>query len=425
ESAGIATIEGGKITVLKEMGLVSEALNTDKLIGLQGTVGIGHVRYSTTGSSNIVNAQPFFYESKKGPIAMAFNGNILNYPQIKKALEKKGYLFHTSTDTESIIYLIEEELRAGRDWMQAISATMGQLDGAYSILILTSEGKIIAFRDPQGFKPFCIGRKNGNVIIASESCALDALGVNYERDIEPGEICIVSKKDSSSKLALKEQHSHCMFEYVYFARPDSVISGRVVADARYKMGVKLGEKNPLPGVDTVIPIPDSGRSAALGYADATGKKYAEGLQKNRYVHRTFIMPQDEQRKNMISLKLNPVRSRIEGKKIALVDDSIVRGNTIKKIIKLLRACGAKEVHLLIACPPVIHPCYMGVDFSTYKELIATDKTIEQIRDEIGADSVYYNTIESLVDAIGLPKGSLCLACLTGEYPTKHDPNVKE
>jgi len=422
ESCGMATFDGNEIRIHKEMGLVSEVFNERILQYLLGKRGIGHIRYSTTGSSTIENAQPFYYRAAKMPLAVGLNGNITNYELLREELEKRGHVLSSTTDTEVIAHLLGNELEKTSDMGKALRGLMGKLEGAYSLVILTGRGHVIGLRDPLGFRPLCIGRRNGDHIIASESAALDAIGASFEREVRPGEAIIIGNGLEAKRLASSPSTAHCMFEWVYFARPDSVIGGQLVGEVRERLGRMLGKLYPLK-VDLVVPIPDSGRSAAFGYSLETGVKFGEALIKNRYVWRTFILPSQAKRANSVRLKLNPVRQMIQGKRIAVVDDSLVRGTTLRKITSLLRNAGAEEVHILLSCPPILSPCYMGVNFPTYQELAAHNKTIEQIRQELGADSLNYMSIEKLVEAIGLPRKSICLACLTGEYPVKiHSPS---
>ncbi|MFH1750869.1 MAG: amidophosphoribosyltransferase [Candidatus Micrarchaeota archaeon] len=461
ESAGISVVANGKLATKKDMGLVSDIFTTEDIERLAGNAGIGHVRYSTTGSSTIDNAQPLIHKERGLQVAISFNGNIVNYEELKNHFENLHQMpFSCSADTELIVKMFTKELKAlmqhekrengklknsgasGKrsrpdktalggiealphdfstdTYFKAMESVMRRLEGAYSVALLVSDGTIVAARDPKGFKPFCIGRKktlvSDLIFVASETCALDALDAQFDRDIMPGEIVVIRNNRIESRQPFHERNAHCMFEWVYFSRTDSVIEGRPVYDVRVRLGEELA-KVFKHEVDVIIPIPDSGRSTAKGFARATGALYEEGLIKNRYIHRTFIMPANEQRKALLKLKLNPVKSVISGKRIAIVDDSIIRGNTMKRIVKMLREAGAKEVHVLVSCPPVISPCFMGIDFPTYKELIAADRNISQITSEIGADSITYNDTDALQSALALPENDNCMACLTGVYPT--------
>jgi amidophosphoribosyltransferase len=425
ESAGISVFDGINVANKKGMGLVTQVFTEKELQGLYGTVGIGHVRYSTTGSSVIENAQPFFLKGQKKKLAVALNGNIVNYSELKKELEAKGIVFSSTTDTELIAQMLSLEMHKEQEVFEAVKAVMEKLDGAYCVLALSSEGEIIAFRDPKGFKPLCLGKRGDDLIIASETCALDAIDAKLVKEIGAGEAVVIKDGALEEKKLFSEQTAHCMFEYVYFARPDSVVNRVEVFKVRENLGRELARMYGEKGIDVVVPVPDSGRSAAYGFAEENGFKFAEALIKNRYVWRTFIMPSDTDRKASVKLKLNPIRSIVEGKRVALVDDSIVRGNTMGKIVSLLKDAGARDVHVMVSCPKIIAPCYMGTDFPTYKELIATRHSTEEIAEKIGADSVNYMSLEGLVKAIGLPRERLCMACLTDVYPTKQRPRITE
>jgi amidophosphoribosyltransferase len=409
ESAGIAVCND-IIRVHKDMGLVTEVF---KNAYISGPCGIGHVRYSTTGESRVENAQPFIINYLKGSFAIAHNGNIVNQEEIRRRLESSGSTFTTTSDTEIIAKLIAyEHVRRG-DIVKAIQSTMRQLVGSYSLLILF-DGKIIAVRDPGGIRPLCYGRKDGSHYISSESCALDVLGVEFVRDIKPSEILVIGD-GVKSYSGPKGRVCHCMFEYVYFARADSIIDGKSVYQVRKNLGANLAKQAPVKA-DIVCAVPDSGVTHAIGYAQGSGIPYSECLMKNRYVGRTFIMPDQKQRDLGVRVKLNPIRSEVAGKRIVLVDDSIVRGTTLKRIVSILRSAGAKEVHVRIASPPIKNPCLYGIDMQTSKEFIASDRGVEEIRKAIGADTLAYQTIDGLVKAISLERKSMCLACLNGDYP---------
>lgn len=428
ESGGMATVNGkGDIRVHVGMGLVSQVFSNKELQYLYGNSGIGHIRYATTGASDLVNAQPFVFKHPDMQVAIGFNGNIVNYDELKAELESNGNVFISTTDTEVIGQLFIRELESGNtDYIEALKKVMERLDGAYSILLLTGKGEVIACRDPKGFKPLCMGSREDTVFFASETGALDAVDAKFGREIEPGEVVVAKdgKIVKSRRAIVEERHAHCMFEYVYFMRPDSYFEGRYTHKVRENLGRELAKIYNDLKADVVIPVPDSGRSAALGFAKESGIPFEEGLVKNRYVWRTFIMPSDKARKSGVKLKLNAVKDIVAGKRVVLVDDSIVRGTTMAKIMRMVREAGAKEVHLMVSCPPVIAPCYMGVDFPTYKELIASDRTPKEIAEVIGADSVNYMTIKGLMEAIGLPKKDLCMACLDEDYPTKINPTAK-
>ncbi len=409
ESAGIATCND-KIRVHKGMGLVTEVF---KNAYLSGGCGIGHVRYSTTGESRPENAQPLLINYGQHSFAIAHNGNIVNHAELRQKLESTGGIFTTTTDTEIIAKLIaQEHLRQG-DFIKAVKAAMKQLVGSYSLAILY-DGGVIGVRDPGGVRPLCLGQLDDAYYLASESCALDVLGAELVRDVKPSEI-IVLGDTLRSYTGPKGRMCHCMFEYVYFAREDSIIDGKSVYEVRRNLGRILAEESPV-GADLVCAVPDSGITHAIGYSEGSGISYGEGLIKNRYVGRTFIMPDQRQRDLGVRVKLNPVKSEVEGKRIIIVDDSIVRGTTLKRIVSLLRGAGAREVHVRIASPPIKNPCLYGIDMQTAKEFIASEKTVEEIGDAIGADSIAYLSVDGLVEAIGHGDKQLCLACLTGAYP---------
>jgi amidophosphoribosyltransferase len=413
ESAGIATYTN-KINLFKGDGLVSEVF---RRVFLEGNVGIGHVRYSTTGDPGIENAQPIVINYAGGSFAVGHNGNLTNTEDLKAQMERRGSVFTTTTDTEVIAQLIAQEHLKSGDFIEGIKQTVSQLKGSYSLVILKGD-KIIAVRDPWAIKPLVIGRRKDGFVVASESCALDVVGADLVRDVKAGEIVVIGDTIESHPTR-KEKVSHCMFEYVYFARPDSVIDGLSVYGVRKHLGQILARDAPV-AADLVIAVPDSGITAAIGYAHASGIPYGEGMIKNRYFGRTFIMPEQVEREKGVKIKLNPVRSEIAGKRIVLVDDSIVRGTTLRRIIKLLREYGAKEVHARITCPPVLEPCFYGIDMQTHGEFIARKRSVEEIRQEIGADTLEYNTIGALVEAIGSPADTLCLACVNGDYPIKEE-----
>ncbi len=450
ESSGISIIKtGGNIHTYKKKGLVSNVLSKKTQSHFWGNIGIGHNRYATTGSSEYSSSdyiQPYHFKNNDLEFALAFNGTIPVYDTIKKKMDDMGRVFVTNTDTEVIAQLIGSIALGTEDWPEILKLASKFLKGSYSLIILTNEGDIYAMRDPLGFKPLCIGEfkteKRNLYFVASESCALDVVGAKLLRDVKPGEIVHLShQKDIHSEMILKaERTALCQFEFVYFARPDSIIDGVSVAQARSRMGKNLAmndtqlldpefKKNAI-----IVPVPDSGRSAAVGYANEAKLPYVEGLMKNRYVWRTFIMPGQQKRKVAVKEKLNPIKSVIQGKDIILIDDSIVRGTTTKQIVSLLKEVGgAKSVHVRISCPPVVSACYMGIDFPTTDELIAGKNKkefgeleyIEEIRKTIGADSLLYQTIDDLKKSIGKNESQLCLACLTGEYPLKFADKITE
>lgn len=413
ESAGIAVSDGTRIDVHKGMGLVSEVFSDQSVTALKGKMAIGHVRYSTTGSSLVVNAQPLVVHYQHGMMALAHNGNLTNAAELRGELGKDGAVFQTTVDTEVIINLIARYRRGTLE--DAVTKTMIDIRGAYALVIL-AEDKLIGVRDPYGIRPLCIGQLGENYLFASESCALDGIGAKLIRDVEPGEIVTIDENGLHSRQGLPcPQKAGCAFEYIYFARPDSTIDKINVSEARRKMGVELARECPLDA-DIVIPVPDSGRAAALGYSHTLGIPFEEGLIKNRYIGRTFIQPTQEMREIAVRLKLNANESVLRGKRVVMVDDSIVRGTTSSKLVDMLRKAGAKEVHLLISSPPVLYPCFYGIDTAEREKLIATRLEVEGIRHHVGADSLHYLSSEGLMRALG--EEPVCLACFDGNYPVE-------
>ncbi len=412
ESAGIATTDGKKLQVYARMGLVSQAFTEDSLSQLGGDFAIGHNRYSTRGSSRITNAQPIVVGKGSNSIAIAHNGNIVNAEHLHQELSDQGYTFNTSTDTEVIANLILSS--PAKDWVDRIRYAMHRLQGAYSLTILTNHS-LYAVRGPLGIRPLCLGSLNGGWVIASESCALDHIGASFIREIEPGEIVTITGSGVDSYREKIERRALCIFEYIYFARPDSVINGRLLYPARQAMGEGLAQEHPVDA-DLVMGVPDSATAAGIGYSRWSGIPLCEGLLKNRYVGRTFIEPDQRIRDLGVKLKFNPLPQMLEGKRVVMVDDSIVRGTTTPKVVEMMRRAGAKEVHMRICAPPIRYPCFFGVDMATRWELIAAQKTISEVRDSIGADSLGYLSIEGLIKAVALPKDIFCLACFTGDYP---------
>jgi len=421
ESAGIVTHDGFQQHEHVEMGLVGDAFGPDDLTSLQGSQGIGHVRYPTAGSVNECCAQPFAVSFKSGSLGLAHNGNLVNTDTVREQLAAQGHAFTSSGDTEVIAHdlarnLLEEGL------VSAVRSTMDRIHGSYSLTIMHDD-KVLGVRDPQGNRPLVLGELDDGYIIASESAAIDTLGGDLVRDVKPGELVILDSDGTgfdSYQLIDAPRTAHCFFEYVYFARPDSVIDGKLVYEVRRELGRKLWEESGVE-TDVVMPVPDSGRSFASGYAEAAAEtgadtEFAEGLMKNRYVGRTFIMPTQDEREQAVRLKLNPIRSTIEDRSVTLIDDSIVRGTTSSQLIELLRDAGAREVHVRIGSPPIIAPCYMGIDMKTRDELIAADRSVEEIREEIGADSLDYISIEAITEALERAETDLCLGCVTGKYP---------
>jgi amidophosphoribosyltransferase len=415
ESAGIVVSDGLGLNARKGMGLVSDVFKDGALEGLDGTMGIGHVRYSTTGSSMLRNAQPFLVEQIDRAFALGHNGNIVNIAGLRRKLESRGAIFQTSTDSELIAHLI---LQKKGPLEERLVRVFTELKGAWSVVFLTTEG-IVAARDPHGFRPLCIGRKGDAIIFASETCALDIIDAEYIRDVEPGEIVAVDHHGMRSiKPARRNTHSMCIFEYIYFARPDSMVFGHGVYNVLKQLGLQLALESPVEGADLVAPMPASGNYAALGFSQGSGLPFEYGVIRNHYVGRTFIQPSPSIRNLGVRLKLNPVREILENKRIVVVDDSIVRGTTSKLRTKALRDAGAREIHMRISCPPIRFPCFYGIDFSSKGELIACANTVAQICDYIGADSLAYLSLEGLFKAMPFPEKSFCSACFTGKYPIK-------
>ncbi|MDR2659608.1 MAG: amidophosphoribosyltransferase [Spirochaetaceae bacterium] len=419
ESAGIAINSGGVITSRRDLGLIAEVFTQEnlKLLGNGGAgeIGIAHVRYATTGNKRRYNAQPLVVKHIKGSLALGHNGNLTNAAALRKELELKGSIFYSSSDTEVIVHTIVRERLSVGSIEDAVDVSYSKLKGAFSLLLM-SRRKLIACRDPNGFRPLCIGRLGESVVFASESCALNAVGADFIRDVEPGEIVIVSDEGIRSiKTHCGAKSSFCVFEYVYFARPDSVIDGVYVHEARVRAGEILAKEHPVDA-DIVIGVPDSGLDAALGYSRASGIPYDTGLIKSKYIGRTFITPSQKLREIGVRIKLNPIRSVINGKRIVIVDDSLVRGTTSRRIIELLRGAGAKEVHMRLSCPPFRHPCYFGTDIDTRENLIAYHHELYEVCDIIGADTLGYLSIEALYEITAGCNSGLCCACFSGVYP---------
>lgn len=416
EAAGIAVHDGRSIKYVRGMGLVHEVLAGTEFDAMAGNMGIGHVRYSTTGSSCAQNCQPIVVTTNVGDVSLGHNGDLVNSTNLRTKLQNDGWAFLTTTDSEIIIRILATELTQNPEPVKAIRSTMKCLDGAYA-LVFTIGNRVFGARDPLGLRPLCLGKMEKGYSLASESAVFDILQGEFVRDIAPGEIVEITSNGFTSHRASAPAHTaHCMFEWVYFARPDTIMDGREVYDVRKKLGQALAREQPADA-DVVIPVPDSGRANALGYAQESGIPYEEGLMKNRYVERTFILPEQSKREEGVSLKLNPIRSTILGKRVVVVDDSIVRGTTLRKIVQMLRRAGAKEVHVRIGCPPVIAPCYYGIDMKTRDHFVAVGKTSEEIAELLGADSVGYTSIKGLQSSLGLSEQDLCMACLTAEYPT--------
>ena len=420
ESCGIAVsdTEGpkGKVAVHKDMGLCNEVFTPDTLGSLHGNIGVGHVRYSTAGSSTRENAQPLVLNYVKGTLALAHNGNLVNAPELRRELEYTGAIFQTTIDSEVIAYHIARERIKTATVQQAVANAMKKISGAYSLVIM-SPRKLIGARDPFGFKPLCIGKRDNAYILASETCALETIGAEFIRDVEPGEIVTITKDGIASNKELcftdHAKEARCIFEYIYFARPDSVFDGVSVYHSRIQAGRFLAMDSPVDA-DLVVGVPESGNAAALGYAMESGIPYGTAFVKNSYVGRTFIKPKQSSRESAVRIKLNVLKEAVAGKRVIMIDDSIVRGTTSHQIVRMLRDAGAKEVHVKISAPPFLHPCYFGTDIPSEEQLIAHNRTIDQICELIGADSLSYLRMERLYEmAEGLP---ICTACFNGEYP---------
>jgi len=412
ESAGIATTDGKKIQFYGDMGLVSQVFDENSLGQLTGHIAIGHNRYSTTGSSRRINIQPVLLGNGDNCLAIAHNGNIVNSAHLYHELCEQGYSFHTSTDTEVIGDLILSA--PATDWVDRIRYAMRRLQGAYSLTIMTKDA-LYAIRDPWGVRPLCYGSLNGGFVVASESCALDHLGAKLIREIEPGEILRIDHNGVESFREPIRKRALCIFEFIYFARPDSIMNGQLIYPTRQEMGAQLSIEHPVPA-DSVMGVPDSATAAGIGYAQKANMPYCEGLLKNRYVGRTFIAPDQRIRDIGVQLKFNPLPQVLKGQRMVVVDDSIVRGTTTPKVMNLLRRAGAKEIHMRVCAPPIKYPCFFGVDMATRKELIAAHKSVEEIRQFIGADSLGYLSLDGLLKSINLPHDSFCTACFTGDYP---------
>ncbi len=420
ESCGIAVNNNRDISYHKDMGLVSDVFNEEILSKLPGTMAVGHVRYSTTGESMRANAQPLVLRYSKGNIALAHNGNLVNKDALLDELSVTGAIFQTTTDTEMIAYAIAKNRLKTPSVETAVEATVPELIGAFSLIVMSPQ-KLIAVRDPWGFRPLCMGKKGGAVIFASETCALDTVGAEYVRDLEPGEIVVVQNGDirTINTHVNTRPHSICIFEYLYFARPDSIIEGQSVHDSRMLAGKYLAREYAVDA-DIVIGVPDSGLSAAMGYSIESGIPYGTGFVKNKYIGRSFIQPSQEMRENAVMIKLNVLKSSIEGKRVVMVDDTIVRGTTSKRIVSLLRKSGAKEVHVRSSAPPFLWPCYFGTDVSSRDQLIACKYDMDGIRDYIGADSIGFLSADALKDIIPNAARGYCHGCFTGIYPVDVD-----
>jgi amidophosphoribosyltransferase len=421
ESCGIVAAKGAELRLEREMGHVSEAFDQSRLDRLPGTSAIGHVRYSTAGDVSIREAQPFLVTCQHGQIAVCHNGNLPFARQEKQKLEREGAIFSSTSDTEVVLHGVARSRAASVK--EAIPEVLRQTEGAFSMLFLTPT-ELIAIRDSRGFRPLALGRLGDAWVLASETCAFDLIDAKYIRDVEPGEMIVINEDGLRSSHPLPDRkHSMCLFEHVYFARPDSLIYGRSINESRHKMGRRLAKEQPAEG-DIVVPVPDSGTAAAIGYAAESGISFRFGLVRNHYVGRTFIEPKQAIRSFGVRIKLNPVRDLIAGRRVVLIDDSIVRGTTSKKIVQMVREAGAKEIHVRISCPPTISPCYYGIDTPNRSELIAAQMSVEEICEFIGADSLGYLSMEGMIEASGLDAGSVCTACWSQNYPTQITPNAE-
>lgn len=420
ESAGLVAADDGRLRRHVAMGLVSDAFNRDVLARLPGSTAIGHVRYSTAGTSELRNAQPFLFEYAGGSIAIAHNGNLVNAAELRSELEAQGSIFQTSSDTEVIVHLMAKAREP--DVLGKLLAALRRVRGAYSLVLLTNDGKMIGVRDPNGFRPLVLGRLKDAYVLSSETCSFDLIEADLLRELEPGEIAVFEKGGMTThKLPDVAERTFCVFEHVYFARPDSLVNNKSVYRAREKMGMQLAVEAPVEA-DVVIPVPDSGVPAAIGYSKQSGIPFEMGLIRSHYVGRTFIEPQDSIRHFGVRLKLSPVRSIVDGKRVVVVDDSLVRGTTSRKIVKMLRAAGAKEIHLRISAPPTTHPCFYGINTPTRSELVAASHSVEEINRYVTSDTLAYVSHEGMMQAVGSETGKgYCSACFTGKYPIPLGP----
>jgi amidophosphoribosyltransferase len=415
ESGGIAASDGVQVRVSRSMGYVADVFDTETLAGLPGTLAIGHVRYSTAGTSQLLNAQPILIDCAHGQIAIGHNGNLINAQDLRNELVRRGSIFQSSSDTEVVLHLYARSRAMTVE--DAIVESVLQAQGAFSFVLLTRD-KLVAVRDPHGFRPLALGRLGDATVVCSETCAMDLIGATYIRDVEPGEVLVISAQGMRSiKPFQPAPLAHCIFEHVYFARPDSYVFGKSVNEVRTNLGRILAVEQPVDA-DVVVPVPDSGVCAAMGYAEESGVPLRMGLIRNHYVGRTFIEPQSAIRHFGVRVKLNPVKSILDGRRVILIDDSIVRGTTSRKIVKMVQAAGAKEVHVRISGPPTISPCFYGIDTPRRSELIAATHTLEEITRYLGADSVAYLSLEGLLSAVGADRGSYCSSCYTGRYPVE-------
>ena len=418
ESSGIVSNFNGKLFIRKGMGQVNDVFSKEALTELPGHVAIGHNRYSTTGANSVTNIQPFLFHYKGKSIAVGHNGNLTNTLSLRKKLEDAGAIFQSTTDTELILHLVAHSKKTGP--VEKIIDALLQCEGAYSLTFLTNEA-VVAARDPKGFRPLALGRLNGTYVVASETCAFDIIGAQYLREVEPGEVLVIDEGGLRSHFPFeKQEHAFCIFEFIYFARPDSMIYGENVDKVRRRLGRQLAIEKPVEA-DIVIAVPDSSNTAALGFSEQSGIKLEIGFIRNHYVGRTFIHPEQAIRDLDVRIKFNPVKGVLKDRKVAIVDDSIVRGTTSKKLVAMVREAGAKEVHFRVSAPPIISPCFYGIDMPTKEELIASCRTVEEIQSYLGVDSLGYLSIEGMLSMSSLPKENFCVACFAGKYPTKIEP----
>lgn len=426
ESAGIATFDGDKVHLYKDMGLVSQVFKESILSEMPGTLAVGHTRYSTTGSSRRANAQPAVVETRLGSLALAHNGNLVNTIDLRQKLEQRGGNFNTTTDSETIAIAIGQEVDSGKEWLEATTSALQLCSGAYSLAIGTPVG-LMGVRDPNGVRPLVIGTLEGEptrYVLSSETCGLDIIGAEYLRDVEPGELVWITEEGLISfRLSPKSEKKLCIFEMIYFARPDSIMHDESLYTYRVRLGQQLARESCVEA-DLVMGVPDSGVPAAIGFSQTSGVPYGEGLIKNRYVGRTFIQPTQHMRESGIRMKLNPLKDVLAGKRVVIVDDSIVRGTTSRKIVKALKDAGAKEVHMRISSPPVTHPCFYGIDTDSQDQLIAATKSVEDIARQLGVDSLAYLSWRGMLEVTGEDPNSFCSACFTGDYPIPVPENVK-
>ena len=423
ESAGIMVSDGSQVKWYKEMGLVTQIFDERTLSQLQGHIAIGHTRYSTTGSSVLRNAQPLHCAWGDGTVAVAHNGNLINTEELRAEMQAEGVPFDTTNDSEVIARMIATQ--QDKTLEDAVAHTMNRLRGAYSVAVLT-EDALIGIRDPYGVRPLCLGLlDNKHYVLASETCALETIGASYVREVEPGEMVIIDRDGLHERQAMPlAQHATCLFEFIYFARPDSAMYGRGLHDCRRRMGQELFREHPVPGAHMVMPIPDAATPAAIGFAEASGIPYGEGVVKNRYIQRTFIQPNQRMREAGVRMKLMPIKEALAGKRVVMVDDSIVRGTTTGQVVKRLFDAGAAEVHVRITAPPVQYPCFYGIDMANQEDLVAAKHSVEEIRQMIGATTLGYLSLGGVARAVGIGKDKFCRACFDGKYPIEIPAHVR-